>query len=70
MTKSKRICDMCGKDIEPYNDFNLYYNYGYESHDFDEATINLDLCGNCLDKLTHYIVDNCNYNNPVKRKYE
>ena len=66
MTKITRVCNMCGKDIEFYNDFTMGYQYGYEStHDGDH--INLDLCGNCLDKFTQYLIDNCKIN-PISEK--
>ena len=65
MTKTTRICNMCGKDIEHYNDFNVNYQYGYESH-HDGDYLNLDLCGTCLDKVTQYLIDVCKIN-PVSK---
>lgn len=58
MTKVTKICNMCGKDIEHYNDFEINYEFGYVSHN-DGDYLNLDLCGVCLDKLTQWLVDNC-----------
>jgi hypothetical protein len=66
MTKVTRICNMCGSDIERYNDFEIRYQYGYESHN-DGDYLELDLCGNCLDKLTTWLEENCKIN-PVIRK--
>lgn len=58
MTKVIRLCNMCGKEIESYNEFNINYQFGYESL-HDGENLNLDLCGECLDKITQYLLDNC-----------
>jgi hypothetical protein len=65
MTKITRICNMCGNNIESYNDFEIKYEYGYESC-HDGHHLELDLCGTCLDKLTQYLIDNCKIN-PVSK---
>ena len=53
---TKRICNKCGKEIEFYNDFSLGYRFGYESrHDGD--TLNIDLCGACLDEEVEGMVE-------------
>lgn len=66
MTKTIRLCNICGKEIAQYDDFNLSYQYGYgSSHDGDN--LNIDLCNTCLDKLTTYLVENCKINPVTER---
>ena len=56
-----RKCNVCEKEVEHYNDFNLYYRFGYESV-YDSDTIDLDLCGRCLDEFVDGILKNCKLN--------
>ena len=59
---------MCEKDIESYNDFEIGYEYGYESRN-DGSYLELDLCGSCLDKMTIWLKENCKIDPITKRKY-
>lgn len=48
MTKVTRLCNMCGKEIDEYCDFNISYRFGYGSIR-DGDNIDIDLCNSCLD---------------------
>lgn len=54
----KAICNMCGKEFsfwDKQEDFHIYSDYvGYGSK-YDESTLELDLCCDCMDK----IIDMC-----------
>ena len=56
-----RKCNMCGKEVEHYNDFGLHYRFGYESFR-DGDIIDLDLCGKCLDEFVDGILKKCKLN--------
>lgn len=54
-------CDMCRKvyDInDTENRFGIRHQFGYGSvHDGDELMV--DLCCECADKLTTFLIENC-----------
>jgi hypothetical protein len=58
MTKTTRLCNKCGREIESFNDFTLIYQFGYESK-FDGDYLNLDLCGCCLDEFVDHLIATC-----------
>lgn len=58
MTNTNEACNMCGRIIGSCDDFYIRYQYGYGScHDGDYLI--LDLCTECLDKTTQYLIENC-----------
>ena len=53
---TKTICNMCGKEFDYSDDFGIRHTYGYGSvHDMDKLEV--DLCNECLDKLTTYLIE-------------
>ena len=56
-------CNMCGGEIiQKYNSgFKVNHTYGYNSV-FDCSSLELDLCDDCLDKLTKHLIQSCKIN--------
>lgn len=65
-TKPPR-CTMCNRILnewDMYGDFYYHKWIGYGSR-YDENRLDLELCGNCFDKVVSFIVNN-SANNPLK----
>ncbi len=63
-------CTMCNRILnewDMYGDFSYHKWIGYASK-YDENRLDLELCGNCFDKVVSFIVNN-SANNPLK-EYE
>ena len=65
MTKTTVLCNMCGKEMTfvdiKCQGFTMKHHYGYGSA-HDEDKLELDLCCECLDKLTTYLINTCKIN--------
>lgn len=64
MTKITRLCNLCGKELGEYDDFGVSYEFGYGSIN-DGDKMDLDLCCECLDKVTEHLINSCKLN-PIK----
>lgn len=53
-------CNWCGREYDDdgclHNSFNITHKFGYESKEYDNAILNIDLCPACADGLTNYII--------------
>lgn len=69
MIETIAICNMCGKKIHPMdiecNQFSLSHEFGYGSI-YDCQSLQLDLCSDCQDALTTYLIKNCKIN-PIEK---
>ena len=53
-----RKCNMCGKELDSYENFHIHYEAGYESK-YDLDKLNLDLCNACLDEVIDWLRSKC-----------
>lgn len=59
MRVNEYICNFCGKRVDGRsNTMNIKHQFGYESENYDGYLLDLDLCGECADKLTSFICEN------------
>ena len=58
-----KLCNMCGKELGRYDhtNFSVNHTYGYDSNREGDH-LELDLCEECLEKLTLYLIDKCKLN--------
>ncbi len=66
----ERLCKCCGRTFTP-NIFQpipwrLHYEYGYGSQ-YDLMTIDIELCPNCADRITDYLVNTFKINPLIER---
>ena len=64
MSKSKTLCNLCGKEFNAYDEqesFGIHTRVGYGSR-FDGDSIDLDLCCECFDKLMYDLILQCKIN--------
>lgn len=61
---TRRFCNKCGKEIltriNSCDNFHFSYRFGYGSR-YDECTLELDLCCECLDEVVDGLRKSCKY---------
>lgn len=67
MTMTKHVCNVCGRDFDHLDErqgANFTHLVGYGSK-YDGATVELDVCCECLDNILDMLVSGCKIN-PIR----